>query len=153
MTLHELQRRLDGFNLPEIIVETINATDTAIARLIRTQMAFGIKGSSGQIQNVFTKKYDYSLWWGDHRKTLGLQIDFFDFKVTGEFYRSIGVFKVSSTSFDIYARSSKTSNLVKLFTDNIFNLTDDSLNEYIQDSFFPELQRRIENKLGKVFGS
>ena len=80
-------------------------------------------------------------------------IDFFDFKVTGEFYRSIGVFKVSSTNFDIYARSSKTSNLVKLFTDNIFNLNDESMQEYINESFFPELQRRVENKLGKVFGS
>lgn len=152
MTLHELQRRLDTFNFPEIIVETINATDTAIARLVRTQMAFGFKGK-GKIQNVYTHKYDYSIWWGEHRKTLGLQIDFFDFKVTGEFYRSIGVFKVSSTSFDIYARSSKTSNLVKLFTDNIFNLNDESMQEYINESFFPELQRRIENKLGKVFGS
>jgi hypothetical protein len=150
MTLHEFSRRLSGFNFPETIVETINATDRDIVRLIRTQMAFGLKGS-GKIQNVYTHKYDYSLWWGDHRKTLGLQIDFFDFKVTGEFYRSIGVFKVSSTSFDIYARSSKTSNLVKLFTDNIFNLNDESIQEYINENFFPELRRRIESKLGKIF--
>lgn len=151
MTLHELQRRITGFSIEDEIVHTINATDADIARLIRVQMAFGQKGS-GQIQNVFTRKYDYSLWWGEHRQSLGLQIDFFDFKVTGEFYKSIGVFKVSSVSYDIYARSPKTSNLVKLFTENIFNLTDESADEYIREYFFPELKRRIENKLGKIFG-
>lgn len=152
MTLHELQRRLHAFDIGEQIVDTVNATDSTIAGLIRTQMAFGMKGS-GKIQNVFTRSYDYSLWWGDHRKTLGLQIDFFDFKVTGEFYKSIGVFKVTSSSFDIYARSSKTTNLVKLFTDNIFNLSDESMDEYIKYSFYPELKRRIENKLGLKFGT
>ncbi len=152
MTLHELQRRLSDFDIGEEIVNTVNATDNDIARLIRIQMAFGLKGT-GKIQNVFTRKYDYSLTWGEYRHTLGLQIDFFDFKVTGEFYKSIGIFKVSESSFDIYARSRKTTNLVKLFTDNIFNLTDESADEYIVDYFFPELKRRIENKLGKVFGS
>lgn len=152
MTLHELQRRLSGLNIGDEIVNTVNATEHDITRLIRTQMAFGFKGS-GRIQNRFTHKYDYSIWWGEHRHSLGLQIDFFDFKVTGEFYRSIGVFKITQSSFDIYARSTKTSNLVKLFTDNIFNLNDESMDEYIRDSFYPELVRRIELHLGKVFGA
>jgi hypothetical protein len=152
MTLHEFQRRIHDFSIEDEIVNTVNATESTITGLIRTQMAFGLKGA-GKIKNVFTKKYDYSLWWGDHRQTLGLQIDFFDFKVTGEFYKSIGVFKVTSTSYEIYARSVKTRNLVKLFTENIFNLNDDSLDEYIRDSFFPELKRRIEMKLGVGFGA
>lgn len=151
LTLHELRDRLTSFNIGEEIVNTILSTDKDVAKLIRIQMAFGLKGT-GRIKNVYTKRYDYSVLWGDYRKSLNLQIDHFDFKVTGEFWGSIGVFKVTQNGFEIYARSVKTTNLVKLFTEDIFKMNDESLAEYTQLYFFPELQRRIESKLGLKFG-
>lgn len=151
MNIFDFQKNINAFDIEAEVVNTVETTGHDIARLIKTQLAFGITGENKPIRNKFTRRTSYSLWWGEYRTSLGLQTDFFDLKVTGEFTSKIGVFAVTPEDFAIYSTSVKTYDLEKMFGESILNLTDDSRREYIDTAFFPELKYRIENKLGVKF--
>lgn len=152
MNIFDFQKKLNVFDIETEVVQTVQTTERDIVRLIKTQIAFGMRGDDKPIRNKYTRRTSYSIWWGDYRRALGLQTDFFDLKVTGEFTSKIGVFAVTPEEFNIYSRSLKTLDLVDMFGEKIFNLTIDSRKEYIATSFFPELKHRIESKLNVKFG-
>lgn len=163
MTLHDLQRGLNGFDIEKEIVEAIEFTGNEVANLVRGQMSIGITGEDKKIKNKYTRETEYSITfrpinfpttWRQHRISKNLQVNFFDFRVTGEFTSQIHVTEVKPESFSIVSASIvKMENLVDMFGVEILKMTVESRNEYIRSSFFPELKYRIENKIGIKFGS
>lgn len=153
MTLHDLQRRLSGFSLIEEIKQTILTVSDDILELNRQQLAVGLLATDEPIQNLKTGYLDYSIWWGRERRKKGLQTEFYDLKFTGNLYEQMNLVSVTDEEFVIYnsADTMKVKNLIYLFGKEIFGLTDESSNEFITDILFPELQYRIEQKLGISF--
>lgn len=152
MNIFDFQKRLNDFDIETEVVNTIYVTDRDIVRLIKTQMAFGQSGNNKPITNRYTHTTHYSVLWGEYRKTLGLQTDFYDLKVTGSFTSKIEVFSITPESFSIDSQDIKTGDITDMFGKAIMNLNDESHTEYKQSSFYPELKRRIESKLGVKFG-
>ncbi len=152
MNIYDFQKNINSFDIEAEVVGTIETTGEEIAHLIRGQMSLGKSGNGKDITNRFTHKTDYSVYWGEYRMEKGLQVDHFDFRVTGEFTSKIEVISITPESFKVTSRSIKTDDLEDMFGEEIMNMTDESRSIFIQTSFFPELKYRIENKLGVKFG-
>lgn len=151
MTLFQLQRNLQGFSLPEQIQEVIQETSPEIVRLNQGQMMTGVTKLGGPITNRFKNRTYYGVQWGEYRHSLGLQTEFYDLRVTGDFQESIEVDDISQKTFTIDATNAKTSAIEEMFGDSILGLSDESKAEYVPKVFFPALKERIIAKTGLRF--
>src|SRR5690242_10353599 len=101
MTIFELERRLDKFDIRAEIVEVIYDISPDIEALQRGQLSIGKLASGKPIKNIKTGSETYGVMCGEIRFQAGKQIDFFDLRFTGEFYASIKVSDVSAEDFKI----------------------------------------------------
>jgi hypothetical protein len=148
MTLHELQRRLKPFEIGNEVVSVIEDTTGDIVKANQDQLGLGLLSSGKEIKSLQTGSFFYSRSWESYRRSLGLQVEYFDLKVTGAFWRSIGVDTITKTTYDIDASDSKTDDLTRMFGNEILGLSDDSKARYVREVFAPELFNRIHLKLG-----
>lgn len=151
MTIFELKDKVNEFDIEAETIATIQFTGNEIANLVRGQMSVGMTGAGKKIKNQFTRRTTYSLWWELERRKRGLQVAHFDFRVTGEFQSKIEVINVTIDNFTVTSKSIKTFDLEMMFGREIMNMTPESRAEYIRTSFYPELQYRIQQKLGLNF--
>jgi hypothetical protein len=145
MTLHEMQRRLDRFQITEAVTETIEETAGTIEDFNRKQMFEGIRSTGSEIKPAYSP---YTVLIKDQK---GQPSDRVTLKDTGDFYEGLFV-DVNSETFDIYSSDVKTDALVKKYGERIFGLTRESRGEYVQYTFFPGLREKITKKLGFKFG-
>ena len=149
MTLHELSRRLDKFgDIRDEVVSVIEDTAGDIVKANQDQLGLGLLATGKEIKSLQTGSFFYSRGWEAYRRSLGLQVEYFDLKVTGAFWNSIGVDTITRTTYDIDASDSKTDELTRMFGPEILGLNSDSKSRYVRESFGPELFRRIHLKLG-----
>lgn len=144
MTLHEMQRKLNRFDIRREVQDVIISTEKDITDLNRRQMFAGIRSSGTEIKPAYAP---YTVLVKDQK---GQPSDRVTLKDTGDFYDSMFV-DVNSATFDIDASDPKTDALVKKYGVRIFGLTKESRGEYVNYSFFPELKNRITRKLGFKF--
>jgi hypothetical protein len=77
-----------------------------------------------------------------------LQVEYFDLKVTGAFWRSINVSQISVQSYLIYASDPKTDSILDMFGDEILGLSPEQKTNYVHTVFAPALRQRITQKVG-----
>lgn len=143
MTLHELQRRLDAFNIRGEVVDIIADTGPEIVKLNQGQLSLGLRADGYAIEP------SYSPFTIAEKKRKGQPYDKVTLKDTGAFWQSIFLGDVSIEKFDVDASDAKTDTLIKKYGGQILGLSADSKNEeYIPNYFFPELKARVETKLG-----
>lgn len=155
MTLHELDRRLQAFDLEREIVDIIEHAGPLLGDYVRGQLAAGYT-AVGEITNRFTKRTTYSLWWEVERRKAGKQVDHFDLNFTGAFYRSIDVDNVTSEQYEIAAvgyDSQVVFDLTNMFGEEILQMGEENINDFVISYFHPELKRSIQMKVGLKFGS
>lgn len=146
MTLHELQRRLSGFDIGNEVRESIIETQDAITELNRGQMFIGKRSDGSEITPTYS---DLTIILKEEK---GQPSDRVTLKDTGDFWDSLTV-DVDSDTFTMDATDSKTDRLSKKYGDKILGLSDESKREeYIPLYFFPELKNRITRRLGFKFG-
>lgn len=148
MTLHELQRRLKPFDIREEVKEVIEETTGDIVKENQNQLGLGLLSSGKEIKNLQTRSFFYSRGWEAYRKSLGLQVEYFDLKVTGAFWRSIEVGDITPTTFEISATDEKTDSILEMFSDKILGLAPDQRSDYVRNVFAPTLREHIRIKVG-----
>jgi hypothetical protein len=145
---------MQGFDIRKEVLEVIQETEPDIIRFNQAQIFAGQLKTGEPITNLktgYVQPYAYSVWWGEHRMDLGLQVDHYDFKVTGEFFNTMLIANLDINSFDITsfgASENKFDNLKKLFGEEFMGLSQESRAEYVKKNFFPNLKARIETKTG-----
>ena len=144
MTLHELQRRLTGFNIYQAVTDTIEETAGDITEFNRSQLYDGIRSTGTEIKPSYAP---YTILVKDQK---GQPTDRVTLKDTGDFYQGIYV-DVNSETFDISSSDSKTDALVKKYGARIFGLTKENRGEYVNFSFFPALREKITGRIGFQF--
>lgn len=145
MTLHELQRRLDRFDIRREVRKTIDQTADSVADFNRKQLFAGIRASGTDITPAYAP---LTVLIKDQK---GQPTDRVTLKDAGQFYENIFV-DVNSDTFEIDSNDPKSDSLKKKYGNRIFGLTPESRGEYVVYHFFPELKRRITGKLGLKFG-
>lgn len=154
MTLHELKRRMERFDIGREVAETLQdvSVQDAVIGLNQAQLKDGILATGGEITNVKANRTTYGIWWGEYRHRLGLQTTHYDLRVTGAWWNSIDVTKVTLQAFTIDAEQSKKSaDIYGLFTPKVLGLTAESKGRLVKESFGPVLRGRITSKLGLKF--
>lgn len=138
MTLHELQRRLQKFNIRREVVQVLEETKGAIEELNRDQL------NSGQLSNGrFNRSYSRI-----SVQVYGKRPGPIRLYETGAFWEGIKVKNINLKFLEIVGEDSKTPMLLKEYGEKIFGLTKASKAEYVNRSFGPALKMRIEQKLG-----
>jgi hypothetical protein len=148
LTLHELGRRLKPFDIRDEVVDVLRETSGDIVKANQDQLGLGLLSTGKEIKNLKTRSYFYSQTWERYRKSLGLQVEYFDLKVTGAFWRSINVSQISVQSYLIYASDPKTDSILDMFGDEILGLAPEQKTNYVHTVFAPALRQRITQKVG-----
>ncbi len=144
MTLHELQRRLNGFDIRQEVVVTIEETAETIADFNRKQLFAGLRSTGTEIKPSYAP---YTILVKDQK---GQPTDRVTLKDSGSFYDGIEV-DVNSETYNLSSSDEKTDELMKKYGDRIFGLTKESRGEYVAFTFFPALREKITKKLGFKF--
>jgi len=148
MTLHELGRRLKPVDIRQEVVDVLRETSPEIVKENQAQLGLGLLSTGKEIRNLKTRSFFYSRGWGAYRQSLGLQIEYFDLKVTGAFWRSINVNQISVQSFDIEASDPKTDSILDMFGEEILGLAPEQKGDYVRNTFAPALRNKIFQKVG-----
>lgn len=146
MTLHEMQRRLSGFDIREEVKESIIETSGEIITLNQGQMSLGRRADGSEITPSYS---DLTI---ELKEAKGQETRWVTLRDTGSFWDSMFV-QVNAESFDMSSADDKTSKLEKKYGGKIFGLTKESRSEeYIPLYLLPVLQERITRRLGFKFG-
>lgn len=144
MTLHEMQRRLDRFQIMEEVRGAIEETAGSVSDFNRKQLFEGIRATGADIKPAYAP---LTILIKDQK---GQPTDRVTLKDTGSFYEGIFV-DVNSESFDIDSHDEKSEALKAKYGERIFGLTTENKGEYALYHFFPALRERITKRLGFKF--
>lgn len=146
MTLHEMQRRLKGFELMHEVQEAIIETSSDMIVLNQGQMSLGKRSDGTEITPTYS---DLTIMLKDEK---GQESRWVTLKDTGSFWSDMFV-DVGNGSYEVGSSDAKAQSLEKKYGKKIFGLTKESKSEeYIPFYLLPELQSRITKRLGFKFG-
>lgn len=146
MTLHELSRRLKGFELLHEVQEAVIETSNDIITLNQGQMSLGSRSDGTEITPTYS---DLTIMLKDEK---GQETRWVTLKDTGAFWSDMFV-DVGNSSYEVGSADAKTVSLEKKYGKKIFGLTKESKSEeYIPLYLLPAVQDRITKKLGFKFG-
>lgn len=146
MTLHELQRRLNGFDIRDELKDAVIETAGDIITLQQGQFSLGKRSDGTEITPSYS---DYTI---ELKEEKGQETRWVTLRDTGSFW-DLTFVDVGDNWYEISSADSKTAKLEKKYGKKIFGLTKESRSEeYIPLSLLPALQERITSKLGFKFG-
>lgn len=146
MTLHELSRRLKGFELLHEVQEAIIETSSDMIVLNQGQMSLGKRADGTEITPTYS---DLTIMLKDEK---GQESRWVTLKDTGSFWGDMFV-DVGNSSYEMGSADAKTAKLEKKYGKKVFGLTKESKSEeYIPLYLLPAVQSRITRKLGFKFG-
>jgi hypothetical protein len=145
MTLHEMQRRLKGFDIRQEFQESLIETSGDMIILNQGQMSLGKRSDGTDITPSYS---DLTIMLKDEK---GQESRWVTLRDKGDFWGNIFV-DVGNNSYEMGSADGKAANLEKKYGKKIFGLTKESKSEeYIPIYLLPAVQKRITNKLGFKF--
>jgi hypothetical protein len=161
MTLHELQRRLKGFNLQNEVAGSVNETKEAMLSLNRMQLLRGLDKEGNYLspkysEDPFFKSKESAKRYAQWKKKIepvktDRPEDVPNLYIVGVFHGSIDV-KANASDYTFTSSASFSGGVEGKFQ-GIYGLTAESKTEtYIPDYLLPSVQRKITSKLGFKFG-
>jgi hypothetical protein len=145
MTLHELSRRLKGFELLHEVQEAVIETSNDIITLNQGQMSLGRRADGTEITPTYS---DLTIMLKDEK---GQESRWVTLKDTGSFWSDMFV-DVGNNSYEVGSADAKAQSLEKKYGKRIFGLTNESKSEeYIPLHLLPAVQQRITKRLGFKF--
>lgn len=146
MTLHELGRRLNGFDIHEEVQQAVIETSGDMIVLNQGQMSLGKRADGTEITPTYS---DLTIMLKDEK---GQESRWVTLKDTGSFWSDMFV-DVGNNSYELGSADAKSASLEKKYGKKIFGLTKESKREeYIPIYLLPALQTRITKRLGLKFG-
>lgn len=146
MTLHQVQRRLKGFELLQEVQEAVIETSPDIITLNQGQMSLGVRADGTEITPTYS---DLTIMLKDEK---GQESRWVTLRDTGAFWSDMFV-DVGNDSYEVGSADAKAAKLEKKYGKKIYGLTKQSKSEeYIPIYLLPAVQDRITKKLGFKFG-
>src|ERR1051325_9849350 len=146
MTIHELSRRLKGFELIEVVQEAVIETSNDIITLNQGQISLGKRADGTEITPSYS---DITIMIKDEK---GQESRWVTLRDKGDFWNDMFV-DVGNNSYEVGSADAKAAKLEKKYGNKIFGLTKESKSEeYIPIYLLPAVQDRITKRLGFKFG-
>lgn len=161
MTLHELSRRLKGFDLPTEVADSVNETKEAMVSLNRMQLLRGLTKEGEYLspkysEDPFFKSKESAKRYAQWKKRIepvktDRPEDVPNLYIIGTLHGGIEV-NANSSEYTFTNTVSFAGKVEGKFK-NIYGLTSESKSEtYIPDYLLPAIQKRVTKKLGFKFG-
>lgn len=161
MTLHELSRRLRGFDLIAEVADSVNETKEAMISLNRMQLLRGLTKEGEYLspkysEDPFFKSKESAKRYAQWKKRIepiktDRPEDVPNLYIVGVFHSKIDV-EANASEYTFTNTASFASGVEGKFK-NIYGLTSESKSEtYIPDYLLPAVQNRVTSKLGFKFG-
>lgn len=145
MTLKELRNRAKKLDLNEIASKVIATHKAELIDFNTSQLQRGVDSKDSKLSDYESEVY-YEFKASQGLATAGRTYNFF---VTGSFYEGF-VVKESGNDFRIDSTDEKRGFLVSISSEDIFGLTDENLDEYIQEYFLPDFEKEFRRQLGML---
>jgi hypothetical protein len=146
LTLHDLNRRLKGFELLEVVHDAVIETSNEIITLNQGQMSLGVRADGTEITPSYS---DLTIMLKDEK---GQESRWVTLRDKGDFWNDMFV-DVGNNSYEVGSADAKAGKLEKKYSKRIFGLTKESRREeYIPNYLLPAVQQRITKQLGFKFG-
>ena len=146
MTLHDLGRRLKGFELLEVVQEAVIETSNDIITLNQGKRSLGVRSDGTEITPSYS---DITIMIKDEK---GQESRWVTLRDKGDFWDDMFV-DVGNNSYEVGSADAKAAKLEKKYGKRIFGLTKESKSEeYIPIYLLPAVQDRITKRLGFKFG-
>jgi hypothetical protein len=146
MNLHDLQRRLKGFDIREELQQAVIETSGDMIVLNQGQMSLGKRVDGTEITPTYS---DLTIMLKDEK---GQESRWVTLRDTGSFWSDMFV-DVGNNSYELGSADAKSAKLEKKYGKKIFGLTKESKREeYIPIYLLPTIQTRITKRLGLKFG-
>lgn len=160
MTLHELKRRLKGFDLLVEVADSVNETKEAMLTLNRMQLLRGLTKDGNYLspkysEDPFFKSKESAKRYAQWKKRIepiktDRPEDVPNLYIIGVFHSKIDV-KANASEYEFTNTASFASGVEGKFK-GIYGLTAESKSEtYIPDYLLPAVQKRVTGKLGFKF--
>lgn len=159
MTVHELQRRLNRFQLLSELADSVKETQNVIVDYNREQLLMGVDSGG----NYLSPKYSedpyfkspesakrYAEWKSRIEPKRDKPFDVPNLFITGRFHSGIDI-NVSKTEIDVFSHDANAGSIEAKFSTSIYGMNDETKREYIPKFLFPALKSRIEKQLGLKF--
>lgn len=146
-TIKQMLERVESIQLREAVPVIIEDTKDEILRLNKLQLY-----NRGEDRNAQPLRLYGSLSYALEKNKMNPRPGFGrpDLFVTGQFYRGFNV-KVSKNAFNVSSTDSKTPELVKKYSEDIFGLTPQSKTEYAKKVVYGRIKSHITAKSRLVF--
>lgn len=161
MTLHELQRRLKGFDIISELAGSVEETKEEMLELNRMQLLRGLDSEGDYLspkysEDPYFKSKESAKRYAEWKKRIepiktDRPEDVPNLYIIGVFHSKIGV-DVGASEYTFSNSASFSSGVESKFK-NIYGLNPESKSEtYIPDYLLPSIKKRVTNKLGFKFG-
>lgn len=142
---------------PSVILdleEFQNNREQITVDIVMENAAFIEDKQTEQMEQGITREGDpieppYSPFTVQIKRSKGQRSDRVTLKDTGDFHASVKVFP-GAKAFSIGATDPKTPKLERKYSSEIFGLTDDNLQEFIDDYLGPSLKERFDRIVSKI---
>jgi hypothetical protein len=125
----------------------IMKTRDKLGDLNRKQLSEGIRADDEKMHWMQDNHYPYVKPYARIRENMGLQTDFVDLKVTGDFWNSIDVIPENDEVI-FFSMDDKAQYLEENYSKEIFGINDKNLETYTEDDFSPVFFEELEEQTG-----
>ena len=159
MTLHELKRRLDRFDMVQTVSECVDETSDTMVDLNREQLLHGLDNEG----NYLSPKYSedpyfkspesakrYAEWKARIEPKRDKPFDVPNLFITGRYHASIDA-HVGPETFDITSSDPNAGSIERKFK-KVYGLSAEYKSIYIDDHLFGRLKNKVTQRLGFKFG-
>lgn len=161
MTLHEVQRRLKGFDIITEVADSVDETKEAMIELNRKQLLRGLDNDGEYLspkysEDPYFKSKESAARYAAWKKRIEPEKtdrpeDVPNLYIIGTFHSSMRI-SVNSTDIEFSNSASFAGGVESKFS-NIYGLNAESKSEtYIPDYLLPSVKNRVTKKLGFKFG-
>lgn len=148
-TVNELCEAFLKLRLREELPEMIRETGTEIALKVEKQLAKGELSTQAKITPTYQSDF-YAKAKARMNSAPGYSTP--DLRHTGDYYRGIGVALLSSNEYAIESDVPYAHNAsIEQYGDNLLRLSEQSKEEYIEETLLPKIQTYITEKTGLTF--
>jgi hypothetical protein len=147
MNIVDYIEALKKINVHKAIVETFRETSEVLVAMNKQQLSEGKRSDDEKIHWLKDGHYPYTKPYARFKSAQGLQTKVVDLKLRGDFYESIGA-KVNEKDIEFNGSSEIAKYLEENYSANIYSVTDENTEKYIDQNFTPVFIQKIEDQSG-----
>jgi hypothetical protein len=145
-TILTIRKNLQGLNLHQLVVDSVDETKDTFKELNTQQMSEGKLNTDDEITYVPKGYTGYSKPYARKRQRMGLQTKHVDLKVEGDYYEGYTA-KVNDTDVELSSTVPHARYIEQMYTNKVLGLTPENHKTYVFERFWGVLKPKISQAI------